>query len=230
MGIVQGLIFMGVIFLVTFVVHVLPAIISRKTSIQKSHKSAGRDMQQSDIDEIAKMIDCDQNSEDAMKLLAVSTATIVRSIELKDNKTFLCTSDLASCDTLIFCAFMVRALFICNVALDRNTVKELSDDYIRHIRTIATKSYNIPFDQMFNNRIALYQDVYMADYDPDKKWECLIDSFEFVLKNDYVQTSYVPYDPKHTPVVILGIDKDMMCRVEVGLLLEMLSSLIGEEE
>ena len=211
-----GIIFLVVIAIV-FAWLILSDTIFKKYYKKKEARKNDMKFKISDMEEIAKIIDCDTKNPKDIELLSIYTASLVGMFECQEKKFILCTSDLSCCDALFFAEFCLSALCIRGSLGDVEEEKILSRMYAEDILKIAQTKYSLPRDtlkKMYTNRIGFYSKIYLADEDKENIFKKLVEEFEYIVKTDYIDNEYKPFSAS-SPLPILGFEQEYYGRAEV---------------
>lgn len=100
---------------------------------------------------------------------------------------------------------------------------EFSNAYIDAIKDGLLNTYmrfnQGVFQEMFNNRVDLYDRIVIRPSDSGNPLEDLAAEFEIVILTDIMEKKYVPFS-EESPLPILGFMENMMCQLEANLLLK----------
>lgn len=208
----------GIVLAIAFAL--LLGIISLSGNILRDKNRTSRDFsgektkQLTQEQQIALYMGCDINNISNFDHLAI--ATVLIPTKITDEDSFLCRSDLTKCDTILFTAFVIRAILI-GTADNMQAARQFSENYVRQV-ILGTKylysSTDEYFNEMFDNRMSFYDSVFMSKDDIEERLDAITSEFEFIIKNDIIQKKYVPFY-KDSPLPILGILEDMQCMAQV---------------
>ena len=130
--------------------------------------------------------------------------------------TILCKTSLIHCDTLIYSWFLLRASCIPS-AHSRDTASAFDKLYFSKMYDEVKPLGDIPIDlfyDMFDNRTAFYERIFMRKIPIEEKLSALCEEFGLIVKMDDSRGSYVPYDEK-SPVAITGIFEMVQCDTDI---------------
>lgn len=149
--------------------------------------------------------------------LAVAVVLATARTQQQDKDSFVCKTNLACCDTLLFSAFLIRALSLGGVT-SRKVAEDFTNEFIYLILTAMKKMFpvdRVDVETIFNNRIMFYERVFMSKEDPDEQMQAIVTEYETILKTDELNGKYVDFSEK-SPLPILGIFEEVKCRTDVG--------------
>lgn len=172
-----------------------------KSEIKKNDKSL-----KNGIDSLCEIIGLDTISmgcqrKTELDYLAIVTVMSAAMEKNKNEKSILCNSSVACCDSVFFFAFMVR--FLC---MDHtySSVDKFTDEYFEKVKRGAMQLYGLPpviFGRMFDNRILFYDRVCRSKLTYGDRVCAVLEEFKSILNYDEAH-GYVPYS-EDSPLIVI---------------------------
>ena len=169
---------------------------------------------QSDIDNLAEQV----------------ALSINKFAEVKDLE-YLCYSKYTKMDSVLFACFLVRAMCI-GASTDQSRAFDFSNRFMEKFASSAQATHfpndTSLFQRMFNNRMSLYDRIFMSKSGIENKIPAILEEFEYIVKTDIVNGRYSEYT-EASPLSLLpdGIVGEMKCKAEVMSFFQTLPSLIS---
>lgn len=146
--------------------------------------------------------------------LATVTVIPVESMSSKKEYPHLLSSDATKLDTVLFSCFMLRAVCISSSS-NRNKAIEFSNEYVSSVINWAKELFEDCFDlEIVNSRFAFYDSIIARNCSFLDSINAIIEEFEYIIKTDIIQNKFAPFS-ETSPMPILGINEDMLCKIEV---------------
>lgn len=146
--------------------------------------------------------------------LATVTVIPVESMSSKEEYPHLLSSEATKLDTVLFSCFMLRAICISS-SRNRNKSIEFSNEYVSSVINLAKELFEDCFDsEIVSSRFAFYDSIIARNCSFLDSINAIIEEFEYIIKTDIIQKKFAPFS-KTSPLPILGIDEDMLCKIEV---------------
>ena len=176
---------------------------------------------------IAKAMGCDIHNLSAVDNLALATILTIDKVKKIDGESFLCKTSLASCDSIIFACFIIRAMCI-GAARNRQVAVSFDDRYMPEVKAgmkYVYKDTSKYFDKMYANRTSFYDTVFMSQRGIDNKINAIIEQFSYILQTDAVVNRYEPFSTT-SPVPIMSIFDTIRCQQQAGKFFELLPDFV----
>lgn len=148
--------------------------------------------------------------------LALATVMAVRNAQRANRSSFVCRTNLASCDTVIYSAFLVREWVLKHAANDA-LAQHFTDRYFEHITAALGKLFpldGVEPEAMLRSRILHYERA-LAERSPANRTEAANKRFELILKADALSGRYTAFGEK-IPLPFLSRDADRACRTDIA--------------
>ena len=126
----------------------------------------------------------------------------------QENKdSLLCSSNITCADTIIFSAFITRAIYIANNIKSKEEAETFDCLFLVKIRRYIFDNYlsRDELQEMFDNRMLFYEQIYMQKKGaPEKSLSALAEEFSYVIETNYIEKKYTPFSA-NSPLPIIDI-------------------------
>ena len=159
---------------------------------------------------------CDQSLTSIGKL-ALTTMMPVMKMHHSNKKSYVCKTNLASRDTVIFSAFLVRTMALSRASNDV-LANHFTEEFFNHITLALDKLFpihDVDMKTMFNSRMTFYERTFAKKHGMHNGIQAAAKKFELILKADALHNRYVEFGEK-SPLPLVGIDANQKCRSDVA--------------
>ena len=149
--------------------------------------------------------------------LALATMMPVTKMRHSNKKSYVCKTNLASRDTVIYSAFLVRTMALSQASNDV-LANHFTEEFFNHITLALDKLFpihDVDMKAMFNSRMMFYERTFAKKHGMHNGIQAAAKKFELILKADALHNRYVEFGER-SPLPLVGIDANQKCRSDVA--------------
>lgn len=184
---------------------------------------------------IAFEMKCDLDNLTLADELAISTVLIPSKLQKQSPNSVLCNFNINRLDTLLFSAFMIRAVLMGSTD-NHEKAYLFCEEYLKKVilgaKVLYYSSSNY-FDEMFNNRMAIYDSAFMSKSmsqfmyksGVEVRLSAVLEKFKYILAFDIIDKQYFPLY-EDSPLPLLDIFEMTKCEVQIANFVSRITDLI----
>lgn len=133
-----------------------------------------------------------------------------------NTSSILCNNNVCCTDTLLFSTYVLRAMCI-GKSPSQQVAENFDAAFLKHMNIYIFKTY-MPingFHAMKSERMAFYDNIFMENRNkPDVIFSVLIETFSYIIKNDYIDKEYKPFT-SDSPLPIMDIFAEVQLNTDI---------------
>lgn len=162
--------------------------------------------------------------------LAVLTVISIFMARDENKQSFVCSSNITYCDSLVFATFLLRMICLTEVS-QQSIAEQFTNEYVMLVCAAVKKFFSDQtqnFTKLFDNRVMLYEQILIKNYKKQDIILSLMEEFEYVLKADVFYGKYISINQADA-IPVLGIEQDVRCHEDVRNLIEILLYIADDQ-